>query len=49
MMFTTTVLGLLMAWIFRPRTWCAICPINTISDLALNKHKKEEIVIKKGS
>lgn len=37
MMFTTTVLGLLLAWIFRPRTWCTVCPINTVSDLALKK------------
>lgn len=39
MMFTTTVLGLLLAWIFRPRTWCTICPINTVSDLILNDKK----------
>jgi len=37
MMFTTTVLGLLLAWIFRPRTWCTVCPINSISDIALKK------------
>lgn len=37
MMFTTTVLGLILAWIFKPRTWCTICPINTISDIALRK------------
>lgn len=35
MMFTTTVLGLILAWIFRPRTWCTICPVNTISDMVL--------------
>ncbi len=35
MMFTTTVLGLILAWLFKPKTWCTICPINTISDLAL--------------
>lgn len=40
MMFTTTVLGLLLAWIFRPRTWCTVCPINTVSDLMLYKNKK---------
>ena len=40
MMFTTTVLGLLMAWIFKPRTWCTVCPVNTVSDLILNKNKK---------
>lgn len=40
MMLTTTVLGLLLAWIFRPRTWCTVCPINTVSNLMLNKNKK---------
>lgn len=38
MMFTTTVLGLILAWLFKPRTWCTICPINTISDLALRNN-----------
>jgi len=37
MMFTTTVLGLVLAWLFMPRTWCRVCPINTISDISLNK------------
>lgn len=37
MMFTTTILGLLLAWIFRARTWCTICPINTLSGMALKK------------
>ncbi len=40
MMFTTTVLGLLLGWIFRSRTWCAICPINTVSSIALKKLNK---------
>jgi polyferredoxin len=40
-MFTTTVLGLLLDWIFRPRTWCTVCPINTISDLVLRKSEKQ--------
>ena len=37
MMFTTTVLGLLLAWIFKPKTWCTVCPINTVSDMVLKK------------
>lgn len=36
MMFTTTVLGLIIGWIYMPRSWCTICPINTLSDTALN-------------
>jgi len=41
MMFTTTVLGLILSWIFKPRTWCTICPINTISDISLKKIKQK--------
>lgn len=37
MMFTTTVIGLILGWVFRPRTWCTICAINTISDISLRK------------
>lgn len=40
MMFTTTIIGLLLTWIFKPRTWCTVCPINTVSDLALQKGVK---------
>ncbi len=40
MMFTTTVIGLALAWLYRGRTWCAICPISTLSDQALAKGKK---------
>lgn len=39
MMFTTTVLGLILGWVYTPRTWCTICPINTISDISLKKTK----------
>jgi len=45
MMFTTTVLGLILAWIYRPRTWCTVCPINTVSALILNKYKKDDMTI----
>lgn len=41
MMFTTTMLGLILAWVFLPRTWCTICPINTLCDISLKKVKKE--------
>lgn len=35
MMFTTTVLGLIIGLIYKPRSWCTICPVNTLSDAAL--------------
>jgi hypothetical protein len=37
MMMTTTFLGLLLALIYKPRTWCTICPIATVSDALLKK------------
>ncbi len=37
MMMTTTILGLILAFIFKPRTWCTICPIATVSDLIIKK------------
>lgn len=39
MMFTTTVLGLALGWLYKPRTWCTICPINTVSDLYLSRDR----------
>ncbi len=40
MMLTTTVLGLILAFIFKPRTWCTICPIATVSDVYIKAKKK---------
>lgn len=37
MMMTTTVIGLLLGWFYKPRTWCAICPINTVSNAVLKQ------------
>lgn len=37
MMMTTTVLGLILALVYKPRTWCTICPIATVSDVILKK------------
>ncbi len=31
MMMTTTILGVSLSLIFKPRTWCTICPVSTIS------------------
>ena len=37
MMMTTTILGLIMVLMYKPRTWCTICPISTVSDIILKK------------
>lgn len=39
MMMTTTVLGLILSLIYKPRTWCTICPISTVSDSYLKSKK----------
>lgn len=40
MMMTTTVLGLILAVLYKPRTWCTICPISTLSQVYLNTKKE---------
>lgn len=37
MMMTTTFLGLILALVYKPRTWCTICPIATVSDVIIKK------------
>lgn len=37
MMFTTTVIGLILGLFYTPRSWCTICPIGTLSDMSLKK------------
>lgn len=32
-MFTSTVVGLILGLIFKPRTWCVICPIQTLTTI----------------
>ena len=40
MMMTTTSIGLVMAFVYKPRSWCTICPISTISGIYLDSQKK---------
>lgn len=40
MMMTTTILGLILAILYKPRTWCTICPISTLSQVYLNTKKE---------
>jgi len=45
MMMTTTTIGLVFALVYKPRTWCTICPISTISDVYLNNSQKQSELI----
>jgi len=40
MMFTTTIIGLLLGYLYQPRTWCTICPVNTISNHIIKQNVK---------
>lgn len=40
MCFWTTMVGLLLGFIYRPRTWCAFCPMGTMQKLNWRKGKK---------
>lgn len=42
MMLTTTTFGLILALLYKPRTWCTICPISTISDVYTKNIKTKE-------
>ena len=37
LMLTSTLIGIGLAVLFKPRTWCAICPVNTLSTSLLGK------------
>ncbi len=40
MMLTTTTIGLLLALVYKPRTWCLICPISTISEIYIKSKQR---------
>ncbi|WP_027399691.1 hypothetical protein [Anaerovorax odorimutans] len=39
LMMTTTILGLILSLVYKPRTWCTVCPIATISDVYIKGSK----------
>lgn len=47
MMMTTTIFGLVLGALYRPRTWCSVCPVSTISDMIILDGKKSAPAIKK--
>ena len=42
MMATSALIGMVLALLYKTRTWCAVCPINSISSDLLEKAKKEQ-------
>ncbi len=41
MMYSTTILGIILGIFYKPRTWCTICPINTVSDAYVKSVKNK--------
>ena len=41
-MLSSLIAGSVLALLFKPRTWRAVCPVNTLSDGYLKKRKKPE-------
>lgn len=35
-MLSSTLIGLVLGYFYKPRTWCAICPVGTLSDKILS-------------
>lgn len=46
MMMTTTVFGLILSYLYKPRTWCTICPISTLSGIYIMEGKKKNPIAK---
>ena len=40
-MFTSTVIGLTMGFLFRPRSWCGICPVQTLTTTMITQNVRE--------
>ena len=39
MMLSSTILGIVLSKLYRPRIWCAICPVGTLSNEILSKRR----------
>lgn len=43
-MFSSTIVGLILGIIYRPRSWCAICPVNTLTGVMIERNKEKKAV-----
>lgn len=41
-MLTSTVIGLVMMILYRPRTWCAFCPMGTMTQMICKARNREQ-------
>lgn len=50
LMLSTTLIGLALALIYKPKTWCTICPISTVSNAYIkNKNKSTQKSVTKAN
>ena len=43
LMLTSTIIGLVMMILFKPRTWCAFCPMGTMTQTICKIREKEKL------
>lgn len=39
----TTVVGIVLAWLYTPRAWCMFCPMGTLSNIATRRTKVRRV------
>jgi len=42
-MLSSTILGVIFALLYKPRTWCTVCPVNTMTGRMLKKWELQNI------
>ena len=43
LMLTSTIIGLVMMILFKPRTWCTFCPMGTMTQTICKIREKEKL------
>ena len=42
MMFSTTIIGLVLGYLYKPRAWCTVCPIGQLTTDLTNHINKQK-------
>lgn len=45
MMFTTVTLGVLLSLLYKPRTWCTICPMGNLTNMTLKRKQVSKPIV----
>ena len=46
LMLTSALIGLIVMYLYRPRTWCAFCPMGTMTQLICKLGNKQELGVR---